>query len=115
MGIGGLLVTMSMLREAQRLTRAVAAMVYKESEKTRSALGPRPPPCTLTIPPPAPVARAAGSDTTPARRPTSCVRARSPSIRAHAAWKPARASSKRPHAAWRAGRGGGLGQVWGGG
>jgi hypothetical protein len=43
MGIGGLLVTMSMLREAQRLTRAVAAMVYQESEKTRSALGSRPP------------------------------------------------------------------------
>lgn len=43
MGIGGLLVTMSMLREAQGLTRAVAAMVYQESEKTRSALGSRPP------------------------------------------------------------------------
>ena len=43
MGIGGLLVTASMLRECQRLTRAVAAMVYQESEKTRSALGSRPP------------------------------------------------------------------------
>ncbi len=31
-----------MLRESQRLTRAVAAMVYQEGEKTRAALG-RPP------------------------------------------------------------------------
>jgi hypothetical protein len=36
------LVLGSMLRESQRLTRAVAAMVYQEGEKTPSALG-RPP------------------------------------------------------------------------
>jgi hypothetical protein len=42
MGIGGLLVMASMLRECQRLTRAVAAMVYQESEKTRSAITARP-------------------------------------------------------------------------
>ena len=41
-GIGGLLVLGSMLRECQRLTRAVAAMVYQESEKTRAALTGRP-------------------------------------------------------------------------
>jgi hypothetical protein len=43
-GVGGLLIAMSMLREAQRLTRAVGAMVYQESEKTRSALASRPSP-----------------------------------------------------------------------
>jgi hypothetical protein len=45
-GVGGLtilgLVLGSMLRESQRLTRAVAAMVYQEGENTRAALG-RPP------------------------------------------------------------------------
>jgi hypothetical protein len=28
-----------MLRESQRLTRAVAGLVYQESERTRAALG----------------------------------------------------------------------------
>jgi len=42
MSIGGLLVMASMLRECQRLTRAVAAMVYQESDKTRSAITARP-------------------------------------------------------------------------
>ena len=41
-GIGGLLVLGGMLRECQRLTRAVAAMVYQESEKTRAAITGRP-------------------------------------------------------------------------
>ena len=45
-GVGGLtilgLVLGNMLRESQRLTRAVAAMVYQEGDKTRAALG-RPP------------------------------------------------------------------------
>ena len=41
-GIGGLLVLGGMLRECQRLTRAVAAMVYQESEKTRAAIIGRP-------------------------------------------------------------------------
>ena len=41
-GIGGLLVLGSMLRECQRLTRAVAAMVDEESEKTRAAITGRP-------------------------------------------------------------------------
>jgi hypothetical protein len=34
-GVTGLTVMASMLRECQRLTRAVAAMVYQEEEKTR--------------------------------------------------------------------------------
>jgi hypothetical protein len=42
MGIGGLLVLASMLRECQRLTRAVAAMVYQESDTTRAAITGRP-------------------------------------------------------------------------
>jgi hypothetical protein len=37
------LVTTSMLRECQRLTRAVAALVYQEGEKTRAALLTPPP------------------------------------------------------------------------
>ena len=41
-GVGGLLVLGSMLRECQRLTRAVAAMVYQEGERTRAALLGRP-------------------------------------------------------------------------
>lgn len=45
-GTGGLvvlgLVLGGMLRECQRLTRAVAAMVYQESEKTRAAMPGRP-------------------------------------------------------------------------
>ena len=45
-GVAGLtilgVVLGSMLRESQRLTRAVAAMVYQEGEMTRAALG-RPP------------------------------------------------------------------------
>ena len=41
-GIGGLLVLGGMLRECQRITRAVAAMVYQESEKTRAAITGRP-------------------------------------------------------------------------
>ncbi len=42
-GVVGLLVLGSMLRECQRLTRAVAAMVYQEGEKTRAAVTGRPP------------------------------------------------------------------------
>jgi hypothetical protein len=42
-GTGGLLVLGAMLRESQRLTRAVAGMVYQESERIRSALASRPP------------------------------------------------------------------------
>ncbi len=46
-GIGGLLVLGlvlgAMLRESQRLTRAVAAMVYQEGERTRAAIASRPP------------------------------------------------------------------------
>jgi len=42
-GVGGLLVLGSMLRECQRLTRAVAALVYQEGEKTRALVGGRPP------------------------------------------------------------------------
>ena len=42
-GVGGLLIATSMLRECQRLTRAVAGMVYQEGEKTRSAIANRPP------------------------------------------------------------------------
>jgi hypothetical protein len=41
-GVGGLLIATSMLRECQRLTRAVAGLVYQEGEKTR-ALIVRPP------------------------------------------------------------------------
>lgn len=45
-GVGGLLVLGlvlgGMLRECQRLTRAVAGMVYLESEKTRAAITGRP-------------------------------------------------------------------------
>jgi len=35
----GLIVLGLMLRESQRLTRAVAGVVYQEGERTRSALG----------------------------------------------------------------------------
>jgi len=35
----GLVVLALMLRESQRLTRAVAGLVYQESERTRAALG----------------------------------------------------------------------------
>ena len=42
MGIGGLIFLSMMLRECQRLTRAVAAMVYQEGERPRNALS-RPP------------------------------------------------------------------------
>ena len=42
-GVGGLLIATSMLRESQRLTRAVAGMVYQEGEKTRAAITARPP------------------------------------------------------------------------
>jgi hypothetical protein len=46
-GIGGLLilglVLGAMLRESQRLTRAVAGLVYQESEKTRGTITGRPP------------------------------------------------------------------------
>jgi hypothetical protein len=42
-GIGGLLVLGGMLRECQRLTRAVAGLVYQEGEKTRAAVTGRPP------------------------------------------------------------------------
>jgi hypothetical protein len=46
-GIDGLLVLGlvlgAMLRECQRLTRAVAGMAYHEGDRTRSALGSRPP------------------------------------------------------------------------
>ena len=38
-GVTGLIVLGSMLRECQRLTCAVAAMVYQEGEKTRAAIG----------------------------------------------------------------------------
>lgn len=38
MEIGGFVVLVAMLRESQRLTRAVAAMVYQESDKTRAAI-----------------------------------------------------------------------------
>ena len=41
-GVGGLLVLGSMLRECQRLTRAVAALVYQEGERTRAAVISRP-------------------------------------------------------------------------
>jgi hypothetical protein len=46
-GVGGLLVLGlvlgAMLRECQRLTRAVAGMVYQEGERTRAAIAGRPP------------------------------------------------------------------------
>ena len=46
-GIGGLLVLGlvlgAMLRECQRLTRAVAAMVFQEGDRTRAAIAGRPP------------------------------------------------------------------------
>jgi hypothetical protein len=35
----GLIVLALMLRESQRLTRAVAGLVYQEGERTRAALG----------------------------------------------------------------------------
>jgi hypothetical protein len=41
-GVVGLVIATSMLRECQRLTRAVAAMVYQEGEKTRAAIAGRP-------------------------------------------------------------------------
>ncbi|MBI1963421.1 MAG: hypothetical protein HYV94_22515 [Candidatus Rokubacteria bacterium] len=41
-GVGGLLILGSMLRECQRLTRAVAALVYQEGERTRAAVISRP-------------------------------------------------------------------------
>jgi len=41
-GVVGLLIATSMLRECQRLTRAVAGMVYQEGEKTRAAISGRP-------------------------------------------------------------------------
>jgi hypothetical protein len=41
-GVGGLLVATSMLRECQRLTRAAAGLVYQEDEKTRAAITGRP-------------------------------------------------------------------------
>ena len=41
-GVGGLLIATSMLRECQRLTRAVAGMVYQEGEKTRATITGRP-------------------------------------------------------------------------
>ena len=41
-GVGGLLVLGSMLRECRRLTRAVAALVYQEGERTRAAVISRP-------------------------------------------------------------------------
>jgi len=37
--IFGLIVLARMLRESQRLTRAVAGLVYQENERTRAALG----------------------------------------------------------------------------
>jgi hypothetical protein len=37
--IAGLIVLARMLRESQRLTRAVAGLVYQENERTRAALG----------------------------------------------------------------------------
>ena len=41
-GAGSLLIATSMLRECQRLTRAVAGMVYQEGEKTRAVIANRP-------------------------------------------------------------------------
>jgi hypothetical protein len=42
-GIGGLLVLGGMLRECQRLTRAVAGLVYQEGDKIRAVITGRPP------------------------------------------------------------------------
>ncbi len=39
MQVLGLIVLALMLRESQRLTRAVAGLVYQEGERTRAALG----------------------------------------------------------------------------
>jgi hypothetical protein len=41
-GVAGLLAATSMLRECQRLTLAVAGLVYQEGEKTRAAITGRP-------------------------------------------------------------------------
>jgi hypothetical protein len=41
-GVVGLLIATSMLRECQRLTRAVAALVYQEGERTRAIITGRP-------------------------------------------------------------------------
>src|SRR5262245_19666612 len=41
--IHGLIVLALMLRESQRLTRAVAGLVYQDGERTRTALAPRGP------------------------------------------------------------------------
>jgi hypothetical protein len=41
-GVVGLLIATSMLRECQRLTRAVTGLVYQEGEKTRAAITGRP-------------------------------------------------------------------------
>jgi hypothetical protein len=38
-GLAGLIVLGLMLRESQRLTRAVAGLVYQESDRLRSLLG----------------------------------------------------------------------------
>ena len=38
-GVAGLVVLGLMLRESQRLTRAVAGLVYQESDRLRSLLG----------------------------------------------------------------------------
>jgi len=38
-GVAGLVVLGLMLRESQRLTRAVAGLVYQESDRIRSLLG----------------------------------------------------------------------------
>jgi hypothetical protein len=37
--IAGLLVMIGMLRDSQRMTRAVAGLVYQESDKIRALLG----------------------------------------------------------------------------
>jgi hypothetical protein len=42
-GIGGLAYLAHMLRECQRLTRAVAGLVYQEGEKTGTVIAGRPP------------------------------------------------------------------------
>ncbi|MGH7332538.1 MAG: hypothetical protein ACREKS_07270 [Candidatus Rokuibacteriota bacterium] len=42
-GIGGLLILGGMLRECQRLTRAVAGLVYQEGERTRAVITGHPP------------------------------------------------------------------------
>jgi len=38
-GVAGLIVLSLMLRESRRLTRAVAGLVYQESDRLRSILG----------------------------------------------------------------------------